>query len=215
MSTTGGLTQQIFQAMKAGDREAFDRFFERRTPRVLVYIQCNMGRRLRARLEPADILQNLYLKLYRHFASFMRRAQARGIGKTLIRMADHEITEAYRYYFKVDKRTARKEVAAGYLKAEAGEEESPFSWVPSPGPSVSQKVAQEEEYQRILSFLRTLSPLEQYVTVARVIEDLSAQEIADHLGKSRGAVQMMITRAREKLRSLASRGSLKGPEPRL
>jgi len=40
--------------------------------------------------------------------------------------------------------------------------------------------------------LRQLSPLEQYITVARVIEGLTSQEIAELTGKTSGAIRMAI-----------------------
>jgi RNA polymerase sigma-70 factor, ECF subfamily len=209
MSPTGDVTRQIFRQMQAGNRDAFDDFFERQTSRILVYINYNMGPRLRRKLEPGDLLQNLYLSLYRNFESFSRRARERGIHKTLVRMADHEITEAYRFHFKVGKRDAHREATAAYRDGE-GDNALPVEGVPSPSSSVSQRVMQQEEYQRAMKMLQGLEPLEQYVTVSRIIEGLSAQEIGEKLGKSRGAVQMIIARARDKLRARSGQDPL-GP----
>jgi len=210
MSGTGNLTMKIFSEMQAGNREAFDEFFKRQTPRVLVYISYNMGPRLRRKLEPSDLLQSLYLNLYRNFESFTRRARERGINKTLIRMADHEITEAYRFHFKVDKRDARREVTAFYRDGAGGNGENHFAVesVPSRATSVSQRVVRQEEYQRIMNLLRELDPIEQYATVSRIIEGLSPEEIGEKLGKSRGAVQMILARARDKLRAQAGEDPL-------
>src|SRR5262249_11301101 len=144
-----------------------------------------------------------YLNLYRNFESFRTRAEERGIQQTLIRLADHEITEAYRYHFKVDKRDARREITNAFL-ADSGEGGSPLDWDHTPAGPVSKRVVRQEEYQRVMGMLRELSPIEQYVTVSRVIEGLSAQEIADQIGKSRGAVSMMIARVRDKLRERAA-----------
>src|ERR1051325_8403892 len=102
--------------MKSGSMAAFNRFFERRSTRLLVYITYNMGRRLHQKLEAADILQNVFFRIFRGFDAFRRHVDERGIERTLVRMADHEISEAYRYYFKVDKRSARREVAAEFLE---------------------------------------------------------------------------------------------------
>ncbi len=200
MEPTGDVTREIFEQMRSGDHEAFDRFFERNTARILVYINYNIGRRLRSKLDPADILQNLYLRVFKDFEAFSRRARERGIHKTLIRMADHEISEAYRYHFKVDKRDARREIAASYLDEEKGEESSPLDWAPSHVTPISQRVIQQEEYQRVMRMLAGLRPLEQYITVSRVIEGLSTEEIAEQLGKSAGAVRMIMSRVRDKLR---------------
>jgi RNA polymerase sigma-70 factor (ECF subfamily) len=203
MNPTGEGTRYILEEMRSGNRQAFDDFFERSAPRVLVYINYNLGSRLRRKVDPDDILQSLYLNLLRNFESFSRRIRERGVQKTLIRMADHEITEAYRFHFKVDKRDARREITAAYL---GDGEENVLDWIPSEATSMSRRVMRQEEYRRVMDLLRELRPLEQYVTVARVIEGRSAQEIADELGKSRGAIQMIISRARDKLRERAGRG---------
>ena len=75
-----------------------------------------------------------------------------------------------------------------------------LDWVPSDATSITARVTRDEEYRRVMSMLNSLSPLEQYVTVARVIEGVPAQEIGERLGKSRGAIQMIVARARDKLR---------------
>ncbi len=199
----GDVTGRILEEMKSGDRSAFDRFFERNAGRVLIYIHYNLGPRLRAKVEAADILQDVYLKVFRDFESFRARAAERGIPQALIRIADHEITEAYRYHFKVDKRDARREVAASFLAGGGTAGSSPLDELASTETSVSRRYIRQEEYRRTLRLLSKLSPLEQYVTVARVIEGLPSQDIADLLGKSRGAVQMIVARARDKLRKLA------------
>jgi len=120
-------------------------------------------------------------------------------------MADHEITEAYRFHFKVEKRDAKREITAAYRDENSrGPFHSAVDLAPSPDMSISQRVIQQEEYQRVMRLLGGLSPFQQYVTVSRVIEGLSAQQIADQLGKSRGAIQMTIARVRDKLRGLAA-----------
>ena len=47
MTTKGDTTPDLLSRMRAGDRFAFDRYFERHSARVLVYINYNMGDRLR------------------------------------------------------------------------------------------------------------------------------------------------------------------------
>lgn len=203
MKSTGAITRDIFIRAKAGDPEAYNRFFEHHSARILVYINYNLSQRLRRKLDPADILQELYMKVLTSFGSFCARAEKRGIRRALIRMADHEITEAYRYYFKTEKRDAKKEVAAEFLHADASTMFDPLAWVPGDATSISAVVARNEEYQRVMGMLDALSPLEQYVIVARVIEEVPTQELAERLGKSRGAVQMMLARARDKLQRRA------------
>ena len=186
--------------MRVGDRRAFDRFFERHAARILVFIHYNLGPKMRRKLDAADVLQNLYLRLYEDFAGYLERAQELGTRKALIRWARHEITEAYRFHFKAGKRNAARE-----LSAIEGADSSPLKWQADDAPSVSAQLVRKEELEKVLTMLRALTPHEQTVTVARVIEGLTAQEIAERLGKSRTAVQMTIARSRDKLRALAER----------
>ena len=86
---------------------------------------------------PADILQNLYLKIYKDSAAVCARVEERGSQRVLIRMADHAITEAYRYYFKVDKRDARRERTAAFLKSDEGGNLDLLDWVPSDATSIT------------------------------------------------------------------------------
>ncbi len=200
MATRGETTTKLLSRMRAGDRFAFDGYFERHSARVLVYINYNMGDRLRRKIDPADILQNLYLKIYKNFDAFCTRIEEQGSHRVLIRMADHAITEAYRHHFKVAGRDARRERTAAFLKSESGNTMGLVDWVPSDATSITARVTRDEEYRRVMSMLQHLSPLEQYVTVARVIEGVPAQEIGERLGKTRGAIQMIVARARDKLR---------------
>src|SRR5688572_20568124 len=85
MSLTSDITSVILRDRQAGNREAFDDFYRRQTPRIVVYISYNVGPRLRKKVEPTDLLQNVYLRLYSDFASFIRRARDRGIQKALVR----------------------------------------------------------------------------------------------------------------------------------
>lgn len=189
--------------MRSGDRQAFDRFFRRHSARTLVYISYSLGPRLSRKLAPADILQNVYLKAFQSFERFCDRAASIGVRRLLIRMADHEITEAYRYHFKVEKRDARREVSAFFLGSGQRESFDPLSWLPSKARSASAMLVEREEYERVIAMLQELSPLEQYVTVLRVIEELPAAEIATRLDKTPGAVQMILSRVRDRLRKRA------------
>jgi len=205
MEPTGDVTRQIQREMQAGKREAFDRFFERSAARLLVYIQYNIGDRLRRKIEPADILQNIYLRLYEHFDTFSRQAEEHGVRRALVRMADHEITEAYRYHFKVAKRDARREITAAWRDPEGLDTTPPADAIPAGATSITQRIVRDEEYRRVMEMLRELTPIEQYVTVSKIIEEASTDEIADRLGKTRGAVQMIFLRVRNKLRDRLSR----------
>ena len=207
MERSSEITSQLFEEMKSGSMAAFNRFFERRSTRLLVYITYNMGRRLHQKLEAADILQNVFFRIFRGFDAFRRHVDERGIERTLVRMADHEISEAYRYYFKVDKRSARREVAAEFLEPPGTSSGSPLDWIASPSVTASKIYSRREEYERMMATLGRLDPLAQYVTVSHVIEGRSAAEISEVLGKSPGAVRMILCKARESLRKLSDQGS--------
>ena len=45
-------TAELLRGMREGEREAFDRFFERHASRLLIYVNYHLGERLRRKIEP-------------------------------------------------------------------------------------------------------------------------------------------------------------------
>lgn len=194
---------KTLELLRSGDREDFDRVFRIHATRVLVYANYNIGERLRGKLDPADVLERVYLKAFKSREAFRKRAERHGLTKLLIRLADQEITEAYRDLFKAAKLDSRSELKMDCLQSRGEGAFDPLEWTPADQTSISAKIVRQAEYQRVMDTLRRLTPVEQYVTVARIIEALPTARIAARLGRPNGAVRRILTRVRARLRDMS------------
>lgn len=69
-----------------------------------------------------------------------------------------------------------------------------------PGPSPAAVVLAEEEKNLVWRVVSSLAPAQREVLSLRYLEDLTTDEIADVTGRSRGAVRILLHRARTALR---------------
>src|SRR5438093_454038 len=68
-TATRGLLDQI----KAGDRQAFERLFARYRPSLKQIVSVRLDKRVRARLDPSDIVQEAQLEAFRRLPDFLAR----------------------------------------------------------------------------------------------------------------------------------------------
>jgi RNA polymerase sigma-70 factor (ECF subfamily) len=68
---------------------------------------------------------------------------------------------------------------------------------------------QQEEYDNLQAHLKSLSPLQQEVLQLRFRQDLRCSDIAVHLGKSEGAIKVMLSRTLNLLRNIYKVGGEK------
>lgn len=181
-------------------RDTFDRFFERNASRVLIYINYQLAPRLRRKVDPSHILEKLHARLHERFESLEPRTEKR-VREILLQMAKREIIAAYGSHLRMEEREAQREITSAYEKG--SRDSFPLSWTPDPKAAISGRVVRQEEYQRMMAVLRGLRPLEQFVTVSRIIAGCSTEEIAGQTGQSREAVQTIIARVRDGLREQA------------
>ena len=62
--------RSLFQRAATGDRAAADRLFARAADRLLLFVRLRLGPALRPRLEPNDVLQEVFAHAHRDFGRF-------------------------------------------------------------------------------------------------------------------------------------------------
>ena len=58
-------TQRLLEQVRAGDRPAFERLFERHRTQLRRTIEMRTDARLRARVDPSDVVQETHLEAFR------------------------------------------------------------------------------------------------------------------------------------------------------
>jgi hypothetical protein len=73
MDTDSLETEHLLEQFQAGDRAAFERLLARHQPSLRKFIAGRLDRRIRARLDLSDVVQETELEAHRRMGDFMTR----------------------------------------------------------------------------------------------------------------------------------------------
>ena len=179
--------------------EEMAEFVETKRPQLLAYIQHNIGPALRKKLEAEDILQEVVLTAIGSMATF--DVPGRDPFKLLCQMAEQRIIDAHRHHVAAQKRSADREVAIdapadndgqfGFMKLLAASMTSP-----------SQAFSRGQKELRLQEAIGDLPEEQRELLRLRFVEGRATKEIADQMGKTDGAIRVLLTRTLSKLQIL-------------
>ena len=184
----------LIQRCRAGDAAARAQLFGRYDAYLRILAQAQLGRQLRAKCAPSDLVQQTLLEAHRDFAAFQGAHEAELVAWLRRILAHNLYNEARRY--NAQQRDAAREVSLDQVRA--GVDQSSLylaNRVAAAGPTPSQAAAARESAVRMADALARLPEDYQTVLLLRVFEELPAEEVAQRMGRSAGAVRMLQMRA--------------------
>jgi len=190
-------THHLVEQVQAGDRAAYEALFERVADRLLTYVRIRMGARLRGRLEPVDVVQDVYLEAFRDLARFEPRDEG-AFSRWLYRIADHRLSNLADHF------GARKRQAPGGALARGS---AVLDRLRDRERSPSSVCARREQEERLVAAMESLDPDEREALLLRHFQGLSVAEVRESLGKSDATVFRILGRARLKLARLVDPGA--------
>lgn len=185
----GSVTEEdarIVRGLRAGIEEAYEELITRFQQPVygMVY------RLLDNPSDAADVVQDVFLKVFRNVHSFRERSSLR---TWIYRIAVNEAYNHRRWF----SRHCRHEVP---MEREGDDDSQTFNVAADPGPSPYHLALDVETRVLIEQALARVKPAFRTAVVLRDIENLSYEEIAEILQLSLGTVKSRILRGREALR---------------
>jgi RNA polymerase sigma-70 factor, ECF subfamily len=178
--------QWLVERLRANEPAAYEELIQRFQHPVYNLV----ARLLNDPNEAADIVQEVFLKVFRKIESFRGECSL----KTWIyRIAVHEAYNQRRWF----RRHRQQETC---LENEDDAAVNYVEIVPDAGPSPFQVTLDHETRERIETALGELKPVFRAAVVLRDIEELSYEEIAEILQVNLGTVKSRILRGREALR---------------
>jgi RNA polymerase sigma-70 factor (ECF subfamily) len=189
----------LIHRCRAGEPGAREQLFDRYQPYLQVLARAQLGRRLRGKCDPSDVVQMTLLEAHRDFAAFQGGCEAELLAWLRRILAHNLFNEARR--FAAQQRDCAREVSIDQVRA--GVEHSSVllgRTLAADTPSPSQAASQRESAVRLAAALARLPDDYQTVLMLRVFEELPAEEVADRMGRSAGAVRMLQMRALAALR---------------
>jgi RNA polymerase sigma-70 factor, ECF subfamily len=171
---------------------------EEKRPQLLAYIQRQLGARLRQKVEPEDILQETTIDAVRRVAEF--ESLQRDPFGWLCQIAEHRLIDAHRRFFQSQKRAGEKEVS---IDADRGADGGRFADLLAASMTTpSQAFSRNQKEFQLQIALQDLPEETREVLRLRYVDGLQTKEIADRLGKTDGAIRVLLTRSVQKLQEV-------------
>ena len=195
-------TQQLVIRIHGGDREAFDLLFMRYYPRIKLLVRMQMLDKLKAQVEPDDVIQEIYMEVYRNFHKF-EYSDPDSFFKWVTTVISWKIKDFDKYFFKTAKRQPHETLS---LQQKAGGEDTTGfelgDGVAATQNTPSQIVMEREGYQLLDQALQKLPENFRQVITYRQIMKLTAAETAKEMDMQPNAVNVLFHRAQQKLQSV-------------
>jgi RNA polymerase sigma-70 factor (ECF subfamily) len=196
---TADSASELIRRCRAGEAAARGQLFDRYQAYLQALARAQLGRHLRTKCDPSDVVQQTLLEAHRDFAAFQGTHEAELLA-WLRRILSHNLFNEARH-FAAQQRDAAREVSLEQVHN--GVEHSSVALgrnLAANTPSPSQLAAQRESAVRLADALARLPDDYQTVLLLRVFEELPADEVAQRMGRSAGAVRMLQMRALTALR---------------
>ena len=187
MPKTANSATALLSRLASGNRVAQEEVCRRYGKRVYWIVRRRLGRKLRARVETADVVQEAMVDILQD-ACGCRFASEKDFLNWVRAIVEHRIQEIAGYWGAAKRRRSRevrlptKEVRADHRA------ERP-----------SQIFRRKEDHQRLCVTMTRLPAADRQILVSRLFLGLSWDHVASSLGTTEAAAQMRFVRARRRL----------------
>jgi RNA polymerase sigma-70 factor (ECF subfamily) len=191
-------TDQLVGDASRGDAGARQLLLTRHRDRLRRMIAVRLDRRLAARVDPSDVVQEALAEAARRLDGYLRGPPL-PFYPWLRHIAWERLVKVHRHHLYARRRTVEREEPPG-LPDESAVELAERLLASHSGPSA--RLRRREQRDRVLAALEALPDQDRDVLVLRYLEDLPTAEAAAVLGVSDGAVKMRLLRAVQRLRDV-------------
>lgn len=193
-------TDELLQRAEQGDGQARQAVLVRHRERLKQMVALHLDRRLAARIDPSDVVQEALLDAAQELDDYLRQRPL-PFYPWLRQLAWERLIDLHRRHLHAQRRSVkREEPLATHLSDESAQQLA--ERVLSRHSSPSDRAIRSELRTRLRAALDQLSERDREVLVLRHLEHLSTRETAAVLGIREGTVKTRHLRALERLRAL-------------
>jgi RNA polymerase sigma-70 factor (ECF subfamily) len=191
--------QELIRLARAGNEHTLGRLLELYRNYLSLAARVQISRRLQSKVDPADLVQETFLKAHRHFAQFRGTTEAELVA-WLRQILAFNVANLVRHFYRTRGRDVR-------LERELVDdlERSSQAWgqgLIAEQSSPSQGAARREQAVLLADALGKLPAGYAEVIVLRHLEGLPFAEVARRMGRSVDSVEKLWVRALAQLRRL-------------
>jgi len=197
MDTNPEVTKKLLERTRNGDASAFEELFKRHRTRLQKAINMRIDRRVAARMDASDVLQETHMEAFKRFPDYLKQ-EGMPFYLWLHWIAREKLIGLHRRHLMAGKRTVRHEVPLLPVDSSAEFVSGLIGKLPSP----SQELAREELAERLRLALEQLDAEERDLILWRHFEQLSARDMGLLLNITEAAAGKRYIRAVERLREI-------------
>jgi RNA polymerase sigma-70 factor, ECF subfamily len=193
-------TEDLLDRAGRADASALGRLLERHRTRLRRLVAARLDRRLTARVDPSDVVQETLVDAVRRLPEYLRERPVPYLA-WLRRLALQRLVWWHRFHLGSSKRSVSRDRTRGLPLSDASTA-TLVDRLAGTGTGPSGQVIRDEERARARAALEGLAATDRQVLELRYVEGLSLAEIAARLGNGLSAVKMRHLRALERFRDL-------------
>ena len=193
--------RELVEQAARGDTDSCSKLLTLHVDRLSRMIVLRLDKRLQARVDAADVIQEVYLEAWRHLPDYLRNPSLpfylwiRGL-------ACHKLAELHRRHLGTKMRDARREISLRRPTAPETSSDVLAAQLVDSVTSPSNAAVRAEEKLRLESALSQVDSLDREVLALRHFEHLSPAETAQVLGIKEKAAGMRYVRALRRVRDV-------------
>ena len=172
--------------------------FERFRPRLRTLIDLRIDRRIRARIDPSDVIQEAFADAFRRYPAYEQKGDMPPY-LWLRFLTLQQLLIAHRKHLSVKARSAAIELPLEVFRAMSLETDSVVETLLAADSSPSGKAIRNEELQQLTLAIEQMEPTDREILVLRHFELLEFAEIAAVVEMSCDAVSSRYRRSLKKL----------------
>jgi RNA polymerase sigma-70 factor, ECF subfamily len=185
--------------VKGHDVAALAEYLSIRRKPLAAYIERELGTALRRKIEVDDILQEVSVEAVRSLPEV--EFDHRDVFSWLCQLAERRIIDAHRHFFGAKKRDAGREVPLGNSGGDS-QHAGLIDLLAASMTTATHALSRNQKELHLLVALGKLTPEQREALRLRYVEGMPSKEIAAKLGKTDGAIRVMLTRSLGQLQKL-------------
>ena len=197
-------TEVWLRRLQGGDTPALAELFGHYRPRLRQMVQLRMGTQLAVRIDPSDVLQEVYLDAARKILNYMQAPEVSPF-VWLRGLTWDRLSKLQQHHLGAECRAANREIQ---LPEHSSATLVRQLFAPMAGPGTA--VLRTELRDRVRQALDLLDDTDREMILMRHFEEMSNEEVAEVLGLSPSATTMRHGRALMRLKRILESGSSPG-----
>jgi RNA polymerase sigma-70 factor (ECF subfamily) len=194
-------TTRLLELARAGDKGALDAVFARHRSRLRRMVELRLDRRLQARINVSDVIQEAYVDAFNRLEEYLREAKYPLFLWLRILVGEH-LSKMHRDHLGTQMRDAGLEVSLYRGALPTASSAALAAQLLGKHTAPTQAAVRAERMMRVQEALNTLEPMDREVLSLRHFEEMSLGETALSLGIEELAAAKRYIRALKRLKAI-------------